>query len=249
MFELRDVWKAGASQKDPWLLAGTTLAIPPGRRVALLGADSAQNSAMIRLLAGVDDPDRGVIRRTGAPCWPLDYSRFLEMKASFVQNANFLAQVYGVNGDDMAAIAVSLSGVRAIRGKLMNQYNGPERRALALGLTLSLQFDWYFVDERLPRSSAETSAAIEAAITDRFSRASVIWATTKPETLEGFCDAGLLLDQGTLTFYSDFAEAVDAFQQANGTEALKHNDRKSRKADRRRRAARRPGEIDPQNPG
>ncbi|PZQ11264.1 MAG: hypothetical protein DI565_18375 [Ancylobacter novellus] len=249
MFELRDVWKAGGSQKDAWLLAGTTLSFPSGRRIALLGPDSAQNSAAIRLLAGIDEPDRGVIRRTGAPCWPLDFARFLEMKATLVQNANFLAQVYGVNADDMAAIAVSLSGVRAVRGKLMTQYTGPDRRALALGLTLALQFDWYFVDEKLPRPPAETAAAVEAAVADRFSRASVIWSTTKPETLEGFCDAGLLLDQGTLTFYSTFAEAVDAFQQAYGTEAGKQNDRKSRKADRRRRAARRSGEIDPQNLG
>ncbi|QZO01952.1 hypothetical protein [Chenggangzhangella methanolivorans] len=93
---------------------------------------------------------------------------------------------------EVMRITARLSGVKVVRGKPMNQYLGPDRRSLALGLTLAFQFDWYFVDERLPRAPENTAADVDAAIRDRLSHASVIWATTKPETLEGFCDAGLV---------------------------------------------------------
>ena len=249
MFELHDVWKGEkkATSRDQWTLAGVTVAFPAGSRIALIGPDSAKNSAVLRILSGVDEPDRGAIRRVGTTCWPLDYGGFIEPRATVNQNANFLAQVYGVDASEVTRIAARLSGVKLVRGKPMNQYLGTDKRALMLGLTLAFQFDWYFVDERLPRAPEETAAEVDAAIKDRLSRASVIWATSKPETLDGFCDAALLLDQGSLTFYSKFEDAVDAFRQTNETKIVRQNDRKSRKAGRRRRAARRAGEIDTQD--
>lgn len=249
MFELRDVWKGErrATQKDQWALAGADLVFPAGYRIGLLGANASQNSSVLRMLSGVESPDRGVIRRTGAPCWPFDFSGFVETRATVPQNANFIAQVYGVDAGDVLRIATKLSGVKLVRGKPMNQYLGTERRALSLGLTLSLQFDWYFVDEKLPRIQGANMEAIEAAISDRIAHASVVWATTRPEALEGFCNAGMLLDQGSLTFYADYQDAVNAFNRANETKIVKKNDRKSRKAGGPGRAARSEGEVDTEN--
>lgn len=249
MIELKDVWKGEkkAQQKDQWSLAGVDLALPAGYRIGLLGLNGSHNSIVLRLLAGVEAPDKGVVRRLGVPCWPFDFSGFIEGRATLSQNVNFLSHVYGVEAADMLRITNSLSGVKPVRGKPMNQYTGVDRRALSLGLTLSLQFDWYFVDERLPRFPDDTAAIVESAVSDRMSHASVIWATTKPETLDGFCNAGLLLDQGSLTFYADYQDAVEAFNRANETKIVKKNDRKSRKAGGPGRAARSESEIDTEN--
>lgn len=214
MFELFDVWKADrkATSRASWSLAGANCVVPAGRRIALLGEDEKRNSMALRVLAGVEDPDKGAVRRVGRTCWPFDYSGFSDNGATLRQNANFLARVYGVDSEEVARIAIALSGVKAPRGKPLKQYLGPDRRALEIGLTLAIQFDWYFVDERLPRMSPQAQPAVDVAIADRVSRASLVWATTKPETVRGYCDAGLVLDQGTLTFYSDFEQAVEALK-------------------------------------
>lgn len=249
MIELRDVWKGErkATRKDQWALAGVRLAFPAGYRIGLIGSNAAHNTVALRIMAGVESPERGVVRRSGVPCWPFDFANFVDSKASISQNANFLSQVYGVNSADVLRITTHLSGVKPVRGKPMSQYTGPDRRSISLGLTLSLQFDWYFVDEKLPRFPDETAELIEAVVSDRMSHASVIWATTKPETLEGFCNAGLLLDQGSMTFYTDYQSAVDAFNRANETKIVKKNDRKPRKAGGPGSAARSEGEVDTEN--
>lgn len=246
MFELFDVWKGHRKpgEVENWSLKAATVSVPVGGRIALLGPDRAHNSTVLRILSGVLEPDRGAVRRSGTPCWPFDFSSFTDGGATLRQNASFLARVYGVDADEVARIAVELSGVRAIRGKPFSHYLGPDRKALQLGLTLALQFDHYFVDERLPNAPPQTIAAVDAAIADRTAHATVVWATTRPETLDGYCDAGLVLDRGALTFYTDFGEAVAAYRRLADNEARRRNDRKSRDPNRRRRSARRESAVD-----
>jgi capsular polysaccharide transport system ATP-binding protein len=250
MFELHNVWKEHRKpgQDEDWILKDVTVQVPVGGRIALLGSDRNANSMVLRLLSGVVDPDKGAVRRVGKPCWPFDYANFLDSKATLRQNATFLARVYGVEADEVARIAIELSGVRAVRGKLMGNYLAVDRKALQLGLTLALQFDHYFVDERLPKASPETLAKIDAAIADRTAGATVVWATTRPETVAGYCDAGLVLDQGSLTFYTDFTEAAEAYSQIADNEARTRNVRKPRDPNRRRRSARRQSTVDTEKP-
>ncbi|RXF70842.1 hypothetical protein [Hansschlegelia zhihuaiae] len=250
MFELHNVWKEHRrpDQNEEWVLKDVSVEIPVGGRIALLGADRSANTMVLRLLSGVVDPDKGAVRRIGKPCWPFDYSNFTDSRATLRQNATFLARVYGVEADEVARIAIELSGVRAVRGKMLGNYLAVDRKALQLGLTLALQFDHYFVDEKLPNAPPETVAKIDAAIADRTADATVVWATTRPEMVAGYCDAGLVLDQGSLTFYTDFTEAAEAYRQIADNEARTRNVRKSRDPNRRRRSARRQSAVDLEKP-
>lgn len=252
MFELHDVWKEGGrkvGQLSGWTLAGASVSIPVGRKVALLGPDGVQNTVVLRIMSGVMDPDKGAVRRVGVPCWPFEFGAFTEHNATLAQNASFLGHVYNVDAGEVTRIATRLSGVRVTKGKPLTHYLGHERKALQLGLTLAIRFDWYFVDEKLPKPPQQTAALVEAAIADRLDHASVVWATTNPEKLDGFCDAGLVLDQGALTFYNVFDDAAEAYRRSTEIRVRKGNDRKSRDPNRRRGAARRQSTLDPEKSG
>ena len=252
MFELHDVWKEGGrkiGQLSGWTLAGATVAFPTGRKIALFGVDATQNTVVLRIISGVMTPDKGAVRRVGVPCWPFDFGSFTDPRGSLAQNATFLGQVYNVDGGEVARIATRLSGVRVTKGKPLAHYLGHERKALQLGLTLAFQFDWYFIDEKLPRPPQETAAMVQAALFDRLERGSVIWTTTTPERVAGFCDAGLVLDRGELTFYNEIDEAADVFRRLTESKVRNGNDRKSRDPSRRRGSARRQSTLDPEKSG
>lgn len=251
MFEINDVWKSGSKgqTRNSWILAGASVTFPPGRKIALLGPERERNTSVLRILAGVDDPDRGVIRRMGVACWPFEFSGYVDGDGSLQQNANFIAHVYGVNAEQVARIAATLSGVRIIRGKPLKQYAPSERKAIQLGLTLALQFDWYFVDQKLPEGLAAVGELVDAALADRFQHASVIWATNDPDMLENYCDAGLVLDQGRLTFYNDLGQAVTAYRRSIESEAITADEGRPRLTSKQRRAARRARKDNPQEPG
>jgi capsular polysaccharide transport system ATP-binding protein len=213
MLEFFEVWKGfkkGSRQR--WILSGASVAVPRGRRVALLGAEGAGKSSVIRLMCGLDAPDGGVVRRTGIACWPLSHSTFLETNGTLLQNARFLGQIYGADPDDMVRIASEISGVKVSRARRIKEYTPIERKQLALGITLSVQFDWYFIDGALPPVSREDATRIDGAIADRLSRGTVVWATRDATTVAGYCDAGIVLDRGALLFYNDFAEAADVYR-------------------------------------
>jgi ATPase subunit of ABC transporter with duplicated ATPase domains len=46
------------------VLDGVTLVVPPGARIGLVGANGVGKSTLLRILAGLDEPDRGAVRRT-----------------------------------------------------------------------------------------------------------------------------------------------------------------------------------------
>lgn len=225
MLELIDVWK-GASGEGRQTLAGANVVIPSGRKVALFGANPAANTTLTRLLSGLELPQRGVVRRKGVPCWPFDHAGFLDRKGTLKQNALFLARCFGVDADEVLHVAATLSGVRINAEKPLSAYTPTERRLLQMALTLSFQFDWYFINERLPPPF--DNPAMEAALADRLDRASVVWATVSPKRVLSYCDAALVLDRGLLTFYNRFEDAVAVYDRLMKVGAGKTNAGKAR---------------------
>ncbi|MFC7052255.1 hypothetical protein ACFQI3_06080 [Hansschlegelia quercus] len=212
MLLLKDVWKGHVVRgKQRWPLKEASAIVPARRRVALFGPDAAANDLIIQTLSGAEPADKGSIRRVGLPCWPLGSAAFLDGKSTLRENAAFLGRVYGLDAADIATIAVDLSGVKLRRGVNIRRYPLTDRRMLALGLTLAIQFDWYFINQALPRAPLDRMAAIDGALADRISRAGVVWATTDPTTVAGYCDCGLVLDQGQLAFYDTLDGAVEAY--------------------------------------
>ncbi len=51
------------SYGDRTVLAGVSLAVDPGHRTGLVGENGVGKSTLLRLLAGVEDPDSGVVTR------------------------------------------------------------------------------------------------------------------------------------------------------------------------------------------
>lgn len=215
MIELQNVWKSyGEGRKRQAVIAGVTLTLPQGRKIALLGSRGSGKSSLIRLMSRIEAPDKGAVRNSGLTCWPLDYFNFAERNATVHQNALTLGHMYGVDGREIGDIAVEISGVAVTRSKEFRRYGSGERRLLALGLTLALQFDWYFVDGGLPALPEERIDDIDAMIADRLSRASVVWATNDAAQVAGYCDAGLVLHRGKLRFYDTLAAASEAHLKA-----------------------------------
>jgi ATPase subunit of ABC transporter with duplicated ATPase domains len=46
------------------VLDGVTLVVPPGARIGLVGPNGVGKSTLLRVLAGLEEPDRGTVRRT-----------------------------------------------------------------------------------------------------------------------------------------------------------------------------------------
>ena len=66
-----------------------------GHNYGILGVNGAGKSTLIRLLAGSELPDRGVVRRYGRVSFPLGFGGTLHGALSGRENAAFIARIYG----------------------------------------------------------------------------------------------------------------------------------------------------------
>ena len=54
------------------VLSGVTLVVPPHSRIGLVGPNGAGKSTLLRILAGLELPDAGTVRRS-PPCLTVGY--------------------------------------------------------------------------------------------------------------------------------------------------------------------------------
>jgi capsular polysaccharide transport system ATP-binding protein len=66
-----------------------------GHNFGILGKNGAGKSTLIRLLAGSELPDRGIIRRRARVSFPLGFGGTFHGALSGRENTQFLARIYG----------------------------------------------------------------------------------------------------------------------------------------------------------
>ncbi|HYZ42196.1 MAG TPA: ATP-binding cassette domain-containing protein [Stellaceae bacterium] len=77
------------------VLDNVTAVFEAGYNFGILGVNGAGKSTLIRLLAGSELPDRGVVRRHGRVSFPLGFGGTFHGALSGRENVAFIARIYG----------------------------------------------------------------------------------------------------------------------------------------------------------
>jgi ABC-type multidrug transport system ATPase subunit len=215
-------------------LDAVTLALPPGRIVALIGLNGAGKTTLLRTLAGITSPTRGDLRYDGTPFVRsrLDLRRRLMFLPDFpvlyashtvVQHAAMMVRVYERDDD-----AVEERIVTALRdldllplahvpiGQLSR---GQIYKAAFVGL-LAVQPELWLLDEPFasgldPQGLAMVKQHARAAAA---AGGTIVYSTQILEIAEKFADLLCVIDRGKLAATYSRAE-LDALP-AHGPESL-----------------------------
>ena len=77
------------------VLDNVSVTFAPGQNFGVLGANGAGKSTLVRLLAGSEMPDRGMVRRYARVSFPLGFGGTFHGALSGRENIAFIARVYG----------------------------------------------------------------------------------------------------------------------------------------------------------
>lgn len=213
MIALRDVSKSyavGARRKV--IMRDVTLTLNRGRSVGLLGRNGAGKSTALAMIGGRVAPDRGTIERRCSVSWPLGFGGGFQGSLTGAQNTRFIARIYGVDTDDLLESVAEFSELGDFLHMPVSTYSSGMRARLAFGVSMGIDFDVYLVDEITAVGDAAFRKKCEAAFRARITRADIVMVSHSPGQIRAYCQAGVVMEGGRLTYYDDVEEAIAAHE-------------------------------------
>lgn len=171
----------------------------------------------MRLLAGADTPDSGVVVTDRSVSWPVGLSGGFQGSMTGRDNIKFVCRVYGQYGEAMRSKIRYVEEFAEI-GDWMNEpvrsYSSGMRSRLAFGLSMAFDFDYYLIDEVMSVGDAHFKAKCKEVFKDKLQRSNIIMTSHSMGDIENLCDIVLLIQHGgKIAIYEDVAEGIAAYRK------------------------------------
>lgn len=209
MIRLTDVTKRFHANGVETLVADrVTLVFPPGHTVALLGRNGAGKSSLLKMIAGTMRPSSGEIEVTGSVSWPVGFAGSFHGDLTGIQNARFVARVYGVDSDELVDFVADFSELGDRFGLPVRTYSQGMRARLGFALSMGIAFDTYLIDEVTAVGDAAFREKCERALTERLRGRGAVVVSHSLGFLRRVATAGVVIEEGRAIWFDDIDEAI-----------------------------------------
>lgn len=194
------------------VLRGIDLSINPGDRVGLLGRNGAGKSTLIKLVGGVELPDRGTIIRKMSTSWPIGFNGGFQGSLTGYDNARFIARIYGARYEDIREFVEEFTELGRSLKKPVKTYSSGMRARLAFALSLAIEFDCYLIDEVILVGDQRFQEKCAEELFDRRMNRAMLIASHDMYTIEKYCNRACIVINGHAEHFDDVTEAVERYR-------------------------------------
>ena len=195
------------------VLDNVTAVFEAGYNFGILGVNGAGKSTLIRLLAGSELPDRGVVRRHGRVSFPLGFGGTFHGALSGRENVAFIARIYGARIRAVINYVEAFAELGEYFDMPVNTYSAGMRARLAFAACLAIDFDVYLIDEVTEIGDQRFRRKCAEAFRGRMMRSDIILVTHNAHTIRQYCDRGAVLVNGELNVYDDISAALGEYHR------------------------------------
>ncbi|KFE34589.1 ABC transporter ATP-binding protein [Thioclava atlantica] len=179
-----------------------------GNSLGILAPNGTGKTTLINMMAGLEKPDEGEIRKTCRVSFPLGFMGGVVSKHTARENARFIARLYGLDPDYVEAFCRWLTGIAEYFDMPVGTYSSGMRSRFTFSLLLALEFDIYLIDEGMPSTTdVEFNRKAGSILRDRLRDSTVVVVSHKPSTIEKFCRQAAVLRDGQLYMFDNLEEA------------------------------------------
>lgn len=192
-----------------------TMNFEPGQSYGIMGVNGAGKSTLMRLLAGTELPNSGTIRRTVRVSWPMGFSGGLHPGMTGRENCQFVARVYGQAPRKILEFVADFADIGPYMDAPFGTYSSGMQQRLAFGLSMSINFECYLIDEVMAVGDARFSERCKVEFDKRKEFADIILVSHSISSILEYCDRGLVLANGQLHYFPRVEDAVEMYKRVN----------------------------------
>ena len=210
------------------VLKGTSLEVPDGARIGVLGAPKSGKTTLLRVVCGTLAIDQGVVERTTSTSWPIPLATFLSATSPVARNIRFLTRLYGVTDEDFPRRVVEMAGIAEFLNEPLGKCPRFVKTRLAFGLGIGLEFDTYLFDGSLSPVDRGFKPRAAEVVAGRMGGRGYVLASANPKEAEESCDSVYVLEAGQVRYFEAAKDGVEYFKQLLA--ALKEKDAADKEA-------------------
>ncbi len=209
MLEFLDVSKSfwtGLQRKV--ILDRVSFRVELGNSLGILAPNGTGKTTLINMMAGLEKPDEGRIIKSCRVSFPLGFMGGVIGKHTGMENARFIAQLYGLDPDYVEAFSRWLCGIEEYFDMPVATYSSGMKARFNFSLMLALDFDIYLIDEGMPSTTdVEFNRKAGQILSERLNKTTVVIVSHQARTLEKFCRSAAVLRDGKLHMFNTLEEA------------------------------------------
>jgi len=212
---LKRLWYSRRQVRHFPVLSDIDLDLAAGTRLGLLGANGAGKTSLLRLLAGIYEPTRGEISRSGKILTLFDLHFGMDEEASGYENLKIAGALLGISRQEIQRKLHEIEDFCELGDALMRplkSYSSGMRVRLAFSLITSLDADCLLIDEIIGVGDAAFLRKAQTRIRQQMERTRVVvCASHSNEVLGNFCTSGVVLQNGRIMFHGAIVDAIEYY--------------------------------------
>ncbi|MEP2639624.1 ATP-binding cassette domain-containing protein [Roseobacter sp.] len=179
-----------------------------GNSLGVLAPNGTGKTTLINMIAGLEKPDEGEIRRECKISFPLGFMGGVVSKVSAMENARYIARLYGLDPDYVESFCRWLCGLEEYFDQPVGTYSAGMRARFSFALMLALDFDMYLIDEGMPGTTdVEFNRKAGEILQERLRTTTIIIVSHRAKTLRKFARSAAVLLDGKLHMFDTLEEA------------------------------------------
>jgi len=183
-----------------------------GESLGILAPNGTGKTTMIKMMAGLEKPDEGEIRRNCRVSFPLGFMGGVVSKISARENARFIARLYGLDPDYVESFCRWLCGLEEYFDQPVGTYSSGMRARFTFSLMLALDFDIYLIDEGMPSSTdVDFNRRAGDVLAERLRTTTIVIVSHQAEILQKFARKAAVLMDGRLHMFDTLEEAKQLY--------------------------------------
>lgn len=213
MLEFENVSKSfwtGTQRKV--ILDRASFKVELGRSFGVLARNGTGKTTLINMMAGLEQPDEGEIRRNCKVSFPMGFSGGIVKKLSALENCRYIARIYGMDPDYIEAYCRWMCDLEEYFEQPIGTYSSGMSARFSFALMLALDFDMYLIDEGIPRTmDAEFNRKAGDILQEKLETTTMIIVSHEPTTLEQYAASAAVLRDGQLYMFDTLEEAKQLY--------------------------------------